>query len=140
MEDTASVLVCVTDQPSCRRLIRAGAAIAREYDDLPVRVFSVLRPELVTEQTAIVLQSLYDEAGAQGAQMTVYFNDTPALMTAVYARQTEAAHIVVGTPGTDSRQFVKQLRCLLPDVPLTIVDEQERRCALPVLSAVSSAK
>ena len=37
---SANVLVCVTDQLSCERLIRAGAALAEEYG-VPVRVLSL---------------------------------------------------------------------------------------------------
>lgn len=39
----ANVLVCVTDQPSCRRLILAGDAIAQKYQ-VPVKVVTVLKP------------------------------------------------------------------------------------------------
>lgn len=42
-EHPANVLVCVTDQPSCRRLIVAGASIAQRLE-LPLKVVCV-RPE-----------------------------------------------------------------------------------------------
>lgn len=80
----ANVLVCVTDQPSCRRLILAGDAIAQKYQ-VPVKVVTVLKPGLVSSKTADVLQTLYNIAGRLGAEMTVYFNDSPALTVAVHA-------------------------------------------------------
>ena len=50
-EHPANVLVCVTDQPSCRRLIVAGASIAQRLE-LPLKVVCV-RPEgLVSPKTA----------------------------------------------------------------------------------------
>ena len=43
----ANVLVCVTSQPACRRLICAGAEIAQQYG-VPVKVVSVLPQGLVS--------------------------------------------------------------------------------------------
>lgn len=83
-EHPANVLVCVTDQPSCRRLIVAGASIAQRLE-LPLKVVCV-RPEgLVSPKTAEALQVLYNISGKLGADMTVYFNDDPALTVAVHA-------------------------------------------------------
>lgn len=72
----ANVLVCVTDQPSWPPLILAGDAIAQKYN-VPVKVVTVLKPGLVSSKTADVLQTLYNIAGRLGADMTVYFNDSP---------------------------------------------------------------
>ena len=53
----ANVLVCVTSQPACRRLICAGAEIAQQYG-VPVKVVSVLPQGLVSAKTAETLQTL----------------------------------------------------------------------------------
>ena len=103
--------MCVTDQPSCRRLILAGDAIAQKYN-VPVKVVTVLKPGLVSSKTADVLQTLYNIAGRLGADMTVYFNDSPALTVAVHARQINAVHIVSGSPGTDSNTFIETIKGL----------------------------
>lgn len=126
----AHVLVCVTDQPSCRRLILAGDAIAKEYQ-VPVKVVTVLSPGLVGAKTADVLQTLYNIAGRLGAEMTVYFNDSPALTVAVHARQNNAIHLVSGSPGTDSNLFIETIKGLLPEIPLTIVDDDQHMLTFP---------
>lgn len=126
----AHVLVCVTDQPSCRRLILAGDAIAREYQ-VPVKVITVLSPGLVSAKTADVLQTLYNIAGRLGAEMTVYFNDSPALTVAVHARQTGAIHLVSGSPGTDSNLFIETIKGLLPEIPVTIVEDDQHMITFP---------
>ena len=126
----ANVLVCVTDQPSCRRLILAGDAIAQKYQ-VPVKVVTVLKPGLVSSKTADVLQTLYNIAGRLGAEMTVYFNDSPALTVAVHARQTNAVHIVSGSPGTDGNTFIETIKGLLPKTPMTIVDNEQRMITFP---------
>jgi hypothetical protein len=129
-ENPASVLVCVTDQPSCRRLILAGNAIAQEYG-LPVKVVTVLKPGLVSAKTADVLQTLYNIAGHLGAEMTVYFNDSPALTVAVHARQTNAVHLVSGYPGADSNRFIETIKGLLPEVPVSMVDDNQQIFTFP---------
>ena len=99
-EHPANVLVCVTDQPSCRRLIVAGASIAQRLE-LPLKVVCV-RPEgLVSPKTAEALQVLYNISGKLGADMTVYFNDDPALTVAVHA--LSLIHIWADTHSTPYR-------------------------------------
>ena len=129
-EHPANVLVCVTDQPSCRRLIVAGASIAQRLE-LPLKVVCV-RPEgLVSPKTAEALQVLYNISGKLGADMTVYFNDDPALTVAVHARQINAAHIVSGAPGANSNLFIETVKGLLPELPLSIVDANEHIVTFP---------
>ena len=129
-ENPAHVLVCVTDQPSCRRLIMAGDAIAQKYH-VPVKVVTVLNPGLVSAKTADVLQTLYNIAGRLGAEMTVHFNDSPALTVAVHARQNNAIHLVSGSPGTNSNLFIETIRGLLPEIPVSIVDDEQHMLTFP---------
>ena len=133
-QSSANVLVCVTDQPSCRRLILAGDTIARR-SGIPVKVVTILPPGAVSPRTADTLQTLYNIAGKLGAEMTVYFNDEPALTAAVLARKTNAVHIVSGSPGAQSNLFVETIKSLLPEVPLSVVDENEQMLTFPAMSA-----
>ena len=133
-QSSANVLVCVTDQPSCRRLILAGDTIARR-SGIPVKVVTILPPGTVSARTADTLQTLYNIAGKLGAEMTVYFNDEPALTAAVHARKTNAVHIVSGSPGAQSNLFVETIKSLLPEVPLSVVDKNEQMLPFPAMSA-----
>ena len=133
-QSSANVLVCVTDQPSCRRMILAGDTIARR-SGIPVKVVTILPPGAVSPRTADTLQTLYNIAGKLGAEMTVYFNDEPALTAAVHARKTNAVHIVSGSPGAQSNLFVETIKSLLPEVPLSVVDENEQMLTFPAMSA-----
>ena len=81
------------------------------------------------------MQTLYNIAGKLGAEMTVYFNDEPALTAAVHARKTNAVHIVSGSPGAQSNLFVETIKSLLPEVPLSVVDENEQMLTFPAMSA-----
>lgn len=130
----ANVLVCVTDPSSCHRLILAGMAIAEQYD-IPVKVVSIVPQSVITPVIAQNLQTLYNIAGRLGAEMTVYFNDEPALTAAVHARQTNAQHLVSGAPGTDSTFFLETVKGLLPEIPISIVDPDEQMYTFPALAA-----
>ncbi len=135
----ANVLVCVTDQPSCRRLILAGHAIAQKYQ-ATVKVVTVLKPGLVSPRTADALQTLYNIAGRLGAEMTVYFNDSPALTVAVHARQINAIHIVSGSPGANSNAFLEMIKGLLPETPVSIVDEDEQIITFPAFPSHAASQ
>lgn len=131
---TANVLVCVTDQLSCERLILTGAEIAKKYG-VPVKVLSILPEGLISESTAAILQNLYDTASSLGAEMTFYFNSEPALTAAVHASKTGAIHIVSGTPGADSNLFIETIKGLLPELPVSIVDADNHVYTFPALPA-----
>lgn len=135
-EKPASVLVCVTDQPSCRRLILAGVEIAKTYG-ASVQVVSIQPEGLVSPLTANALQNLYDVSSSLGAEMTVYFNNEPALTAAVHASKTGAIHLVSGTPGADSNLFIETIKKLLPELPLSIVDAEGHMVTFPAFPAVS---
>ena len=143
-EKPASVLVCVTDQPSCRRLILAGVEIAKTYG-ASVQVVSIQPEGLVSPLTANALQNLYDVSSSLGAEMTVYFNNEPALTAAVHASKTGAIHLVSGTPGADSNLFIETIKKLLPELQflkdlrdhLSIVDAEGHMVTFPAFPAVS---
>lgn len=130
----AHVLVCVTDQTSCRRLITAGVAIAEKLQ-VPVKVVSVQPEGLVSKKASEALQVLYNISAKLGADMTVYFSDDPALTVAVHARQAGAIHIVSGAPGANSNLFIEMIKGLLPEVPLSVVDADEHMVTFPGVPA-----
>ena len=134
MAEQACVLVCVANPTSCRPIVEYGMAMARDRQ-LPVKVVSILNPGLVSAEDAKTLQQLYNITRRCGAELTVFFNDAPALMTAVYARQCNAVHLVSGVPGdADSPKatpFVQTLREVLPTVPITLVAPSSRPIELP---------
>lgn len=137
---TSGVLVCITDQLSCERLIRAGRAIADEKGR-SLSVVTVLPQGEVSAHTASVMQDLYDMVRTLDAEMTFYFHQDAALTVAVHARSIGAAQVITGSPGVDSNRFIETVKELLPEVPLTIVDADGRMFTFPALNVVrQSAK
>ncbi len=119
---TGSVIVCVTPQLSCSRLIKAGELIAME-NNAPLKVLSVF-PEGsgADAETAGILEKLHEAASLAGAEMSVYFNDSPDILTAVVAAKENAALLVVGFPGEKSSGYINRVHSLLPKLPVIMVD------------------
>lgn len=118
------VMVCVTPQQSCARLIEAGARIARE-ENLPLSVLSVFRESNgLNANEGGVLENLFECAKKFDANMNIYFNDSPALVIAVAAKKNNAATLVTGFPGEGSNGFIARIHEIIPELPITMVDNE----------------
>jgi K+-sensing histidine kinase KdpD len=131
-----NVLVCVTDQPTSERLIRVGASIAQD-NNIALNVVCVLPKGFVSENTSAILQNLYDTANTLGAEMFFYFNSEPALTIAVHAKKKGTVHIVSGKPGANSNMFIETIKGLLPQLPISIVDSDNRIFTIPAVSTAN---
>lgn len=115
------VLVCVTPQSKCEQLIRSGSVIAKQYG-VPLEVLSVFHERDGVSPDPAVLEELYECARSENAQMSVYFNDSPAILAAVIAKKKGAVDIVTGFPKERSSHFVSALHTLVPDIQISMVD------------------
>lgn len=115
-------MVCVTPQHSCARLIEAGARIA-EREGVPLKVISVFRESSgLNANEGGALETLFECAKNFDASMNVYFNDSPALVIAVAAKKNNAVTLVTGFPAEGSSGFIARIHELLPELPVTMVD------------------
>lgn len=121
MKDKSCVLVCVTPQSECERLIKSGALLAKEKG-VALEVLSVFHEKDGFCPNPAVLEELYSCAKEKNAQMSVYFNDSPAIVAAVHAKKKGAVDIVVGFPKERSTQFISAMHTLVPDIPISMVD------------------
>ncbi len=118
------VVVCVTPQESCARLIEAGARIAKE-ENLPLSVLSVFRESKgFNANEGGTLENLYECARKYNAAMQVYFNNSPALVVAVASKKMNAATLVTGLPEEGGSGFIARIHEILPDLPITMVDKE----------------
>ncbi len=120
------VLVCVTGQKTCERLIRAGAAVARPlHADLSV--VHVARKGfafLGNPKEGEALEFLYEVSKAEGADMTVLrADDVPGSLQS-HAVKHGVTHIIIGASGgTEGADFQRRLSQLLPHVEIRTVYE-----------------
>lgn len=143
LEKGKTVLVCVTGQHDCDRLIRTGLEISREQS-LSLQVLCVQPNSYGFEADCEELEYLRQTARDAGAEMSVYFNDDAPLTAASVAKHIGAVHIVTGMAGTAAGGFIELLHRLLPSVPISMVAKdrtiynifpagKEEKTAKPVL-------
>lgn len=118
------IMVCVTPQPSCARLIEAGARIAKE-ENLPLEVISVFRQSSgLNANENGALENLFECAKKFNASMNIFFNDSPSLVIAVATKKHNASTLVTGFPAEGSSGFIARIHDLVPDLPITMVDSE----------------
>ncbi|MDP4119820.1 MAG: hypothetical protein Q8876_02025 [Bacillota bacterium] len=135
-----SLLVCVTGQRECIRLIKIGKEIA-EKENLQLHVLSVLRYTDDFENTSEQIEFLYQGAHQLGAEMSILFNENAALSAAGFARDINAQHIVTGMPGKQLSDFIGVIHVLTPTIPLSMVtNENVVYNMVPVIDTKKSKK
>ena len=123
-DNNMSVLVCVTGQKSCERLIVAGARIARE-EGLPLNVLHVVRTGgsvlgFVNEPQA--LEYLLNVSVENGASMYVRRSDD-VVSSIEYAAKNEGAKVIVAGRAASYQgwDLLDELKLRLPEVRFEIM-------------------
>jgi len=115
-----AVLVCVTGQHDCDRLIRTGKKFSDECS-LSLLVLCVLPVSAGFETDCEELEYLRQTARDSGAEMSVYFHSDAPLVAVSVAKKAGAAHIVTGMAGTPESGFIDIVHKLLPQTPISMV-------------------
>ena len=137
MKKAPSAVVCVTQQASCKRLIAAGKKIATEYG-LTLEVLNVQPMKDCYSPDPQAMELLHDACRGAGAQLSVYFSDNPAILTASFLKKANAAVVVTGFPKDRTSPFIASIRMLLPELPVTMVDEQSNMYHISTPEATAS--
>lgn len=118
-----SVLVCVTGQYDCDRLIETGARQAEElgYD---LHVLCVHTPMNDISRLGDEIEYLYRTAKELGADMTIAFNKDAPKFAAGFARKINARHLVTGLPDNRPNGFVLTVHERLPRLQITMVTKE----------------
>jgi len=116
----AAVLVCVTGQHDCDRLIHAGKKIAQERS-IPLHVLCVQPTSSGYETNCEELEYLRQTARDAKAEMTIYFENETTLIAVGFAKQIGATHIVTGMAEAPVNGFVEIMHKLLPEIPISMV-------------------
>ncbi len=117
MAKTSHIMVCVTGQLTCERLIRAGAALA-EKERAELSVVHVSRKGqnfLGSPAEGEALEYLFSISKEYGADMALLRDDDTVGALAAHAKRIGATHIVVGVSGgRGESDFSYALRAALP--------------------------
>lgn len=118
-----SVLVCVTGQYDCDRLIEAGFEQAAQMG-WDLHVLCVHTPVNDLSYFSEEVEYLYRTAKDLGADMTVLFNRNAPQGAADFARKINAKHLITGIPDDRPNGFVLTLQRLLPRMQITMVTKE----------------
>jgi K+-sensing histidine kinase KdpD len=125
--ESIRVLVCVTGQKTCERLIQEGAHIARQLEGKVSVVHVAAQGEtfLGSHKEGDALEYLFRAADEVGADMTVLRAEDVLDTLVRFARDGRADCIVVGTgKGREGGEFAERLRLRLPGVEIRSVFAQ----------------
>jgi len=122
------VLVCVTGQKTCERLISEGSRLAKELDiDLSVvhvaRQGAGLLGGNIAEAEA--LEYLFKISTDHGAGMTVIRSNEIVPTLAAHARKVNAALMVLGSTRSPGKDVTRNMREHMPDMEFKIVYTEE---------------
>ena len=115
MEST--VLVCVTVQKECERLILAGKRLA-DNGKICLQVLHVMQPDaapLGNPDAQEALNALYALSRKAGAEMTLLYNADVRAAIVDFAHQVNAVCVVVGSSREDGWAMAEALEDLLDD-------------------------
>ena len=120
------ILVCVTDQPQCARLIRKG----RELADESAAHLSVLhvrtrqKTMMGNPDISAALNQLYAAAREADAEMEIISSSEVEKTITEYARTQQVTCIVIGASPRDGRQPMgDRLQSLMPGLQIVTVRE-----------------
>lgn len=115
-----SVLVCVTGQYDCDRLIAAGFELAVDKG-CGLHVLCVHRPVSNVGFLSEEIEYLYQTSKDLGADMTIAFNENAPQTAVDFAKKINAKILVTGMPDNRPNGFVATVHELLPKLQITMV-------------------
>jgi len=123
INSTSPVIVCVTAQKNCEKLIKVGYSLSLSLN-VPLEVLSILPSDQISRESGEALDYLFSLAKGFGGQYNVFFHNDPALIAAAYIAKKKASHVIIGTPGVRTNGFIGTIKTLLPETPFTAIDAQ----------------
>ena len=114
-----AVLVCVTDQRACERLIAFGSRLA-EQNHVELLVLNVQNHGFQSVGRSDALEYLFQVSSRYHADMSVFYNADPIHVGNDFISRRNITQIVTGMP-SGAGHFVINLQQTFPQIPLTIV-------------------
>lgn len=123
MSNEKIILVCVTAQRSCERIIRAGYLLSKSTN-LRLKVLSLQPHEQNKNINRNALEYLFGVCKSLNTEMQIYCGDNVNDMAIDYVSQNNIGQLIVGSPKKlEPGNFVFEIHLAFPGIPLTSVDE-----------------
>lgn len=132
------VLVCVTDQESCGRLIETGRKLA-DITDSPLKVICVRPRRSAYWFASDEVEYLYNKSKQLDAEMIIRFHDYALEAVVDYMNTHDIHSVIVGTPPQPGQSvFISGLEEQFPDLPIISVDSDGSLQLVPVFQDLTS--
>ena len=123
-----NVLVCVTQQKTCARLIRKASELKNNLKG-ELFVIHVAKNEwnfLDNIKEGEALEYLFGISKSVGANLTVLKSDDIINTLVEFIREQRITHVVMGESPNDHKEniFAKELQCLLGKVEIHVIPQQ----------------
>lgn len=122
LKNTRTVLVCITPQIRCKKLISAGNLTANQ-ENAVMKIFCVLPANQSFSPDLEILEELNNASLEFNSELTVIFDDNPVDKISEAANQNDTLMLVTGLPGKNSSQFISLLCTKIGNIPLCMVDD-----------------
>lgn len=124
-----NIMVCVTQQKNCERLIQRGAAIKDKLNG-DLFVIHVAREGvnfLGNNKEAEALEYLFDISKSVGADLTVLRSNSIVNTLVDFIENKKIEHVILGEPPKDCREesIVLELQSKLPKCNFYVVPSNE---------------
>lgn len=122
MNTYSSILVCVTQQKACERLIRTAAELLADGGNL--YVIHVTKEDwnfIDNAQDGVALEYLFSLSKSYGAELTLLHSDKIPETVAQYAQHYGIELIIAGDGPNGNSPFITRLSDLLQDTETKIM-------------------
>jgi len=127
------VLVCVTDQESCGRLIEAGRKLA-DITEQSLKVICVRPRRMESWFGSDEVEYLFNRSKQLGAEMVIYFHDYAVEAVIDYIKANDVHYVIVGMPPEPGQSiFITGLEDQFPALPVISLDQSGSLQLVPVL-------
>jgi K+-sensing histidine kinase KdpD len=117
------VLVCVTDQETCDRLIFSGKKLA-VLEQIPLKVICVRPRQAAAWLASDEVEYLFSLSKQLDAEMVVLFHDYAIEAVEEYIEKQDVRFVLVGEPPEDGQSiFISGLEERFPHLPIITVDK-----------------
>lgn len=128
------ILVCVTDQESCVRLIEAGRKLA-DLTDAPLKVICVRPRSMKSWFGSDEVEYLFNKSKQLDAEMIIKFHDYAVDAVSDYVRNNDIDVVIVGMPPDPGQSvFISGLEDNFPELPVIALDETGTLQLVPVIA------
>ncbi len=122
-----NIMVCVTLQNTCEKLIEYAQTIKQDDDSLFV-LHVAKNGEIPLNEKAKTLEFLYSVSHKAGADMTVLYSDSSLNTILQFIREKNINIVILGIPENNykNNSFISQLEKNLPsEINIILIDKEK---------------